>query len=169
MLLTFAEPHHVAARGEDNMQYQTYSHCAGLEEVPASLRQDIVAAIDAIQVQPAKGAAPQIRQEFLGSIKESGWSEEVAVAESSDITITSIRNGIGLCLQTGNMSRMYADLIKLQTLYLNNSIKAAIYVLPSNPVAKQLGDNIAEATRLERELKIFKKAYYVPTVVFSLE
>jgi len=151
------------------MQYKTYSHCAGLEEVSPALRQEIITAINAIVVQPAKGAAPQVRVEFLDSIKESGWSDEVPVAESSDITITSIKNGVGLCLQTGNMSRMYADLVKLQTLYLNNSIKAAVYVLPSNPVAKQLGDNIAEATRLERELKIFKKAYHVPTVVFSLE
>ena len=42
-------------------------------------------------------------------------------------------------------------------------------VVPSNPIAKLLGDNVAEAKRLERELQIFKKAYHVPTVVFGLE
>lgn len=151
------------------MKYELYNHCAGLEAVSPALRAEIITAIKAIVVQPAKRTAPQIRAEFLDSVKESGWSDEVTIDDSSDITITSIKSGVGLCFQTGNMSRMYADLIKLQTLYLNNAIKAAIYVLPSNPVAKLIGDNVAEATRLERELKIFKKAYHVPTVVFSLE
>ena len=85
------------------------------------------------------------------------------------MTITSMKDEVGLCLQTGNMARMYADLIKLQTLYLDNAIKAAAIIVPSNPIAKLLGSNIAEAKRLERELKIFKKAYHVPTLVFGLE
>jgi len=93
----------------------------------------------------------------------------VAVAQGSDITITSMKSEVGLCLQTGNMARMYADLIKLQTLYLNNAIKSAVIVVPSEPVAKILGSNIAQAKRLARELDIFKKAYYVPTLIFALE
>ena len=85
------------------------------------------------------------------------------------MTITSLKDQVGLCLQTGNMSRMYADLMKLQTLYLDNSIKAAAIILPSKDVAKILGDNIAAFDRLERELEIFKKAYHVPTLVISME
>jgi hypothetical protein len=64
---------------------------------------------------------------------------------------------------------MYADLIKLQTLYLNNAIKSAVIVVPSEPVAKKLGSNIAQSKRLERELDIFKKAYHVPTLIYALE
>ena len=67
------------------------------------------------------------------------------------------------------MARLYADMIKLQTLYLNNAIKSAVMVVPSAPVAKLLGSNVAQAKRLERELEIFKKAYHVPTLIFSLE
>jgi hypothetical protein len=59
--------------------------------------------------------------------------------------------------------------MKLQAMYLENSIKSAAIILPSHPLAKQLGSNIAQAKRLERELEIFKKAYHVPTLVFSLE
>lgn len=80
-----------------------------------------------------------------------------------------MRESIGLCLQTGNMARMYADLMKLQTLYLDNAIQAAVLVLPSQPVALAIGENIAQAARLERELEIFRKAFYVPTLVVSLE
>ena len=75
------------------------------------------------------------------------------------MTITSAKDDIGLCLQTGNMSRMYADLMKLQTMYLNNTIKAAAIIVPSQETAKLLGDNIAQAKRLERELAIFKLVY----------
>jgi hypothetical protein len=151
------------------MNYVAYSHCAGGEVLSSTLKKEIVIAIAAIAVKPAKGAAKKFRTAFLGSLKTSGWSSEVPVAEGSDMTITSIKDGVGLCLQTGNMARMYADLMKLQTLYLDNAIKAAAIIVPSNPIAKLLGSNIAEATRLERELNIFKKAYHVPTVVFGLE
>lgn len=85
------------------------------------------------------------------------------------MTITSSKSDIGLCIQTGNMARIYADLMKLQAMYLNNHIKAAVIILPSQEAAKHMGDNIAQANRLQRELEIFKKAYHVPTIVYALE
>lgn len=85
------------------------------------------------------------------------------------MSITSLKDGIGLCLQTGNMARVYADLMKLQTLYLDNAISAAVMVVPSQPIALIIGKNIAQTTRIERELEIFRKAYHVPTLVLGLE
>ena len=118
------------------MKYTLLSHCAGETSIPGGLRKEVESAIAAITVKPALGVAPKMRDAFLGSLKVSGWSSEIAVAQGSDMTITSIKNEIGLCLQTGNMARMYADLMKLQTLYLNNAIKSAVIVVPSEPVAK---------------------------------
>lgn len=151
------------------MKHSLHSHCAGEDTVPVSLRKEVELAIAAIAVQPARGTAPKLRDTFLARLMVSGWSSEVAVAQGSDMTITSMKTDVGLCLQTGNMARMYADLIKLQTLYLNNAIKSAVIVVPSEPVAKILGSNIAQAKRLIRELDIFKKAYHVPTLIFALE
>jgi hypothetical protein len=151
------------------MKHSLHSHCAGDEEVPAYLQKEITAAITSMSVKPARGTATKLREAFLESLKSSGWSSEVDVSKDSGITITSMKNEVGLCLQTGNMARMYADLIKLQTLYLDNAIKAAAIVMPSQHVALQLGSNVAQATRLKRELEIFKKAYHVPTLVFALE
>lgn len=151
------------------MRFSTYSHCAGAERVPARLRDEVAEAIGGIEVAPEKGAAPRIRQAFLSNLKALGWSREVPVARGSDMTVTSLKDGVGLCLQTGNMARMYADLIKLQTLYLDNAIGSAVVVLPCQPLALQLGDNIAQASRLERELEIFRKAYHVPTLLLALE
>lgn len=151
------------------MRYTTRSHCAGDASVPVHIQAEIAQVIKSVAVKPAVGAAPIIRDAILIGLKALGWSGKVPVAKSSDITITSMRDEVGLCLQTGNMARMYADLIKLQTLYLDNAIKSAAIIVPSEPLATQLGSNIAQSKRLERELEIFKKAYHVPTLVFALE
>ncbi|HEY4201701.1 MAG TPA: BglII/BstYI family type II restriction endonuclease [Devosiaceae bacterium] len=151
------------------MKVSIQSHCSGHERVPQAILAEVVAAAAAVDVRPERGAAPRIRDQFVSELRERGWSGEVTVARGSDMSITSMRSGIGLCLQTGNMARMYADLIKLQTLYLDNAIEAAIFVLPSQALAVAIGDNIAQAARLWRELEIFRKAYHVPTLVLSLE
>jgi hypothetical protein len=151
------------------MKATLYSHCAGREAVPAAVQKEIIAAIGQVDVPIRAGAARTIRTQLLTAIKSAGWSSEVPVAQGSDMTITSMKGGIGLCLQTGNMARMYADLIKLQTLYLDNGITAAIFIIPSQQIALSIGDNIAQASRLQRELVIFRKAYHVPTLLFALE
>lgn len=151
------------------MNCTLYSHCAGDQTLPAGIQKEIVAAINAITVKPATGTATRLRDAFLTHLKSSGWSSQVAVSVGSDMTITSIKDDVGLCMQTGNMARIYADLIKLQTMFLDNAIKSAAIILPSQPTAALLGSNIAQATRLERELTIFKKAYHVPTLIFALE
>lgn len=151
------------------MRYSTYSHCAGAERVHATIKKGIIAAIEAVEVKPERGAVRAIRSLLVQGLRERGWSGEVPVARGSDMTVSSLQSGIGLCVQTGNMARIYADLVKLQTLYLDNAINAAVIILPSQPLALALGDNIAQASRLERELEIFRKAYHVPTLVYALE
>ena len=151
------------------MNFVKYSHLGGKDATPANLQTEVEQAIASVSVIPAKGVATKIRQHFIKSIAGAGWSGEAPVSIGSKITVTSTKNKVGLCLQTGNMSRIYADLLKLQTMYLNSAIKSAIIVLPSNPMAKKIGSNIANAKRLEREIEIFRLAYSVPTVIFSLE
>ena len=151
------------------MKYLVHSHCDGNKKFSHSLKHEIQHAIDGIDVFIKNGAARKIRDEFLASLVGAGWSGELVLSPDSNTTITSSKSEIGLCLQTGNMARMYADLLKLQALYLNGSISCGALVLPSAPLAAKLGSNIANATRLERELEIFKKVYSLPTLVFSLE
>ncbi|MBN9091123.1 MAG: hypothetical protein J0J01_29760 [Reyranella sp.] len=151
------------------MNYYTVPHCHGDKAIPVEVKAEIAAVISSISVKPRAGAASKVRDAFLSSLKAHGWSGEFQVSVASDMTITSLKGQVGLCLQTGNMARMYADLIKLQTLYLDGAITSAIFVVPSRPMAVKLGSNVAEANRLERELKIFTKAYHVPTLVYALE
>lgn len=151
------------------MIFSTVAHCSGDKALPREQRKDIENAIKSIIVAPGQGAAPKMRKQFLASLKQSGWTNKLTVATGSGMTISASRGSVGLCLQTGNMSRIYADLMKLQTLYLDGAIDAAALILPSAMVAKSLGSNIAASDRLERELKIFRKAYHVPTIIYALE
>jgi hypothetical protein len=151
------------------MIFSTADHCGGLTTLPKAQRREVETALKAITVLPAKGAAVKMRREFLASLKTSGWTNELTVDPESGMTITASRSGVGLCLQTGNIARMYADLMKLQTLYLNGAIEVAVMVVPSGEVARLLGSNIAATERLQRELKVFRKTHHVPTAIYSLE
>lgn len=151
------------------MIFSAAEHCEGLRQLPKAQKKEIESAIDAITPPTSSGASTKMRSQFLRNLKVCGWTNELIVAPNSGMTITTCRDRVGLCLQTGNMARMYADLIKLQTLYLNGSIDVAVIVLPSSATAKRLGSNIAAAERLERELGVFRKSYHVPTVIYSLE
>ncbi len=151
------------------MNHYTFSHCDGENCVPDGHKKDILLAIGAVTAKAGHGAAKKIRDQITGKLKELGWSGEIKLAADSDMTVTSTKSNIGLCLQTGNMARMYADLMKLQTMYLDNQIQAAAILVPSQDTAKLLGSNIAQAKRLQRELAIFKKAYHVPTIIYALE
>lgn len=153
------------------MKSMIYTHLDGEKYFPKGEKREIVDGISHIIAEPKSSAASKkkIRDAFLMHMHEKGWSGEVAVSKDSGITVTSTKSSVGMVLQMGNMSRIYADLMKLQALYLDGHIKAAAFVIPSSTVSKKLGSNIAAATRLIRELEIFRKVYTVPTLVFALE
>lgn len=153
------------------MNFSTHNHADGANIVPVTHQNQIANCIRAMVTSIRKGAAPHIRAEFEAQLAAEGWSGEVSVSpQQSGVTITSKKGHTGLCLQTGgNMSRSYADMMKLQALYLNDDINCGIFVLPSSPAAKTLGDNLAQADRLIRELQIFKKVITIPLLVCSLE
>jgi hypothetical protein len=151
------------------MNFSIYSHCAGNERVPQVLQDEISTAIKSILIKATKGSGAVIRDDLMKKLISKGWSREVSVSRDSEMTITSIKSGVGFCFQTGNMARIYADLLKLQKLYMDNSIASAIIIIPSSPIAKIIGDNIAHATRLERELEIFCKVINIPLILYALE
>lgn len=151
------------------MKASIHSHCAASDTFPKAHLTEIKTAIASINALASTKAATKLRDDIIASLLKQGWSGETKLAIDSNITITSTKSSTGLCLQTGNMSRMYADLLKLQTMYLNGSITCAALIVPSAPLAAKLGDNIANATRLERELSIFRKVIHIPIYVIAIE
>ena len=150
------------------MQFEYYSHNKGYKIIPLNICTDIESALSACSPRKPYDTT-KIRRSILEKLKDSGWSDEVKVDPSSKIEITSIKSEIGLCLQTGNMSRIYADALKLQTLYAEKNIRGAVYIVPVRTFAKKIGGNIANYERFIRELEIFSKTLTMPLIVFGME
>lgn len=152
------------------MKHYFQEHQGAGRELPKAERSEIETAIGSCACQVAKSKGGKIREEITDHLARNGWPGEIPVAPPSKISISSMKNGVGLCIQTaGNMSRMYADLLKLQTLYQAEKIRVGVIVLPTAKAAKLLGDNLANADRLFRELSIYRKVIHMPLAVISFE
>lgn len=151
------------------MRIQIYEHRSGLKVVP----NDIVAGVEKIisDINPtlSKKAVVDIKETVRGKLKKEGWTGEYRLDATSRITISSYLRGIGLCFQTGNVGRIYADLLKLQALYTKGNITAGIILIPQIKTAKKLGSNMANYERLIRELPIFSQVVTMPIVVVGFD
>ena len=116
-----------------------------------------------------RGSGPLLREQIMPMLHVSGWSGEFLFHPESKSSITALRESCGMCMQTGNMSRFYADLIKLEYLYINEVIDGGIYIVPTKKAAKIMGSNIANFERLTQELSLFKQVISIPLVVFGIE
>jgi hypothetical protein len=152
------------------MKCFTNDHCDGLATVPQEHQDDIRDVITAVEIKPDRGTAPDFRDAFNMGLQSRGWSTKTSLSTGSKISISSTKGTTGLCMQTGgNMSRMYADLLKLQHLYVTEKIKCGVMIVPSKPTAKLLGDNMVHASRLVQELSLFKKVIQIPMIICSFE
>ncbi|TBX18515.1 BglII/BstYI family type II restriction endonuclease [Nioella sediminis] len=152
------------------METHQYSHLGGSEALSSAEQDEILAAIKHCKTPIERGYGTDLRNEVLDRLKDQGWTDKVQVAHGSKITIASQKNRIGLGIQTaGNMSRMYADLIKLQQMYLDGLIDVGVLILPTAVAARILGDNLANSDRLEGELVIFRKVIHMPIVIVSFQ
>lgn len=78
-----------------------------------------------------------------------------------------MKDKTGLCIQTGNMARVYADLLKLQALFSRRTIDSGILILATVKCGRQFGGNVASYERVLRELDIFDKVVTMPLVVIG--
>jgi hypothetical protein len=151
------------------MKVRSYEHNASTEALNHSLLRGVVDAVESVKFTPKKKSSVQLKAEVLGRLQALGWAGEVVIDASSGISITSVRKRTGLCFQTGNMARMYADILKLQTVFSKRVIDDAALIIPTKSCAKALGSNIANFDRLTRELQIFRSVITVPLLVLGVE
>lgn len=151
------------------MQLFMYNHHLGAQAIPSNILEPLWESLDSIQFGIKKGCASNIRDTIKRQIQLQGWSGETRVDKSNNITITSMKDNVGLCLQTGNVGRFYADMLKLQTLYLNGKIESGITIIPTNNAAKIMGGNLANYERYIRELDLYKKIITIPIHVIGFE
>ncbi len=151
------------------MRTQIYDHRSGLKVVPNSIISDIEKIIWDINPTLSKNTVASIKESIRKRLEKEGWMGEYRLDASSKITISSYLKGVGMCFQTGNVGRIYADLLKLQTLYTKGKITAGIILIPQIKTAKALGANMANYERLIRELPIFSQVITMPIVVLGFD
>lgn len=150
------------------MKYKTYSHLCRADDWNNAEVQTVLNAVEDLSMRMERGCSTRLRKSILKELAKKGWSSKVKLSSDLGITITAINRGFGLCLQAGNMSRFYADLLKLQYLYDKGSIKQAIYTLPTKYSAKIMGHNIAQFERFIDELNLFAEIITVPIFVIGI-
>lgn len=149
------------------MHVTEYFHREAAKAIPANLRSEVNSVLKEIRFQ-ARTRKKEFRFGILKQLKILGWSDAVRIHEFSKISVTSMKGDTALCFQTGNMGRFYADLLKLETLFRKDRIKAAIYLIPHKSLAKYLGSNIANFERFTEELKIFSVTLTIPMLVLGI-
>lgn len=150
------------------MNYKRYEHNDAFKIITEEIRDAIEIVLSKLR-PAAQEDTRKLRAQILGALSTKGWSDQVRISSDTKITITSSLNGVGLCLQTGNMSRFYADLLKLQTLFCKNKIKAGVYILPTKFESKRIGSNVAHFERFVDELNVFSETLTIPLIVYGFE
>tara|TARA_Y100001970_G_C13471774_1_gene480026 strand:- start:30 stop:476 length:447 start_codon:yes stop_codon:yes gene_type:complete len=111
------------------------------------------------------------RKKIRDAIEPLGWSSRVQIIAENNMTITSIKNNIAICTQTGNVCRSYADMMKLQYLYQKKKIDCAIMFVPTREFAYRIYSNGGSLTMFEKftnELEIFKNIIKIPITVVGI-
>lgn len=150
------------------MKIETYSHNGADKIVSKEVSQPLIDIIAQTNFNIVEGCAKKLRKTILLKLNEAGWSNDFKLNVNSQISLTSSNKDIVLCLQTGNMSRFYADLMKIQFVYQNKKANSAIYIIPSKHAARLMGSNIAHYDRLIFEVNLFKQIITVPILVIGI-
>lgn len=147
----------------------THSHCNGANAIPADYVLELRSVIAEYKKTLGLYSVSDFKKYLLPSIHRKGWSDEYNLDRTSKITITSIKDRTGLCIQTGNMARMYADLLKLQALYSRGIINGGVLMLATASCGKAFGGNVASYERAIRELSIFDKVITMPLLIIGFD
>ncbi len=149
------------------MVVEQYDHRCGSKVVPQDILEKTIAIFSEYENRVQKSNISIVKPDLKDKMMLEGWSDEYRLDTESKITITSFQQKIGLCFQTGNVGRVYADLLKLQTLYVKGNIQAGILIVPQKSMVKVFGSNCANYERLVKELPIFEQVITMPLVVIG--
>jgi hypothetical protein len=149
---------------------EAYNHHNGqMEWQKRELFEWLTDVFEAPSLQIAKGSTTGIRAHIRKQFDDQGWSGEVGIDPGYDLTVFSMKNDLAFQVQTGNISRAFYDLMKLQYLFAAKKINAAALAVPSSDAAAVLGSNIASYDRIYRELQLFSRVISVPLLLISFE
>lgn len=142
-------------------------HGAGAEWERRELKEWITDVFEAPAIKIEPRCTPAIRKHVETEFLNEGWALNVNLDNASGLSVFAMKDDLAFQLQTGNMSRAPYDLLKLQYLFQSEKIEAAALALPTKEAAKTIGDNIANADRVIKELELFDRVVTVPIFVIA--
>lgn len=144
-------------------------HSAGAEWDRRDLKEWLTDVFEAPSVKIATRCTPEIRKHVESEFLKEGWALNVHIDRAHGLSVFAMQDDLAFQLQTGNMSRAPYDLLKLQYQFQSKKIQAAGIALPTREAAKTIGDNIANAERVIKELELFDRVITVPILVVAFE
>ncbi|MFT6658544.1 BglII/BstYI family type II restriction endonuclease [Maritalea sp.] len=144
-------------------------HEAGTEWGRRELKEWVTDIFEVPNIKIAPRCTARIREHVEKEFLEEGWALDVRLDSDTRLEVFAMKEDMAFQLQTGNMSRAPYDLLKLEYLYKSGKIEAAGLALPTKDAAKAIGDNIAYAERVIRELKLFDSVITLPILVIAFE
>jgi hypothetical protein len=112
--------------------------------------------------------AQGLRAHWDGKFLVDGWAKNYALPQSN-LTISYCAEEVGVCVQLGNISRLYADLLKLEVLYKMGRIRMGVIVIPSDAYSASLGSNYASLSRASRDIKTLEPALSLPLLLITVD
>ncbi len=144
-------------------------HSAGSEWQRRDLKEWLRGVFEAPAVKIEPRCTPNIRKHVERELLHEGWALNVNLNQAHGLSVLAMRESLAVQLQTGNISRAPYDLLKLQYLFQSERIEVAALALPTKESARIIGDNVANAERVIRELKLLNRVITVPMLVVAFE
>ncbi len=144
-------------------------HNAGVAWAKRDLKEWLCNIFKAPAVKIAPRCTPAIRKHVESNFINEGWALDVNIAQTHRLKIFAMKGDLAFQLQTGNMSRAPYDILKMQYLFQTGRIEAAALALPTNEASKIIGDNIANADRVIKEINLFDRVITVPILVVAFD
>lgn len=110
----------------------------------------------------------RFRKQFLDYLRKDGWAMNARLDSISRITVTAVSGRAALSFQTGNMGRFYADLLKLQYLFVRKKVDSCVLVVLGEQEGKEIDSNLASFERTAREFELFSTFLTMPLLIVGL-
>lgn len=133
---------------------------------PSLIAQSVIDSL--LPIPPEVRDSRQMRKHWEEELLSAGWVKGLAVNKSK-LTIGYALDDVGMCIQLGNTSRVYADLLKLETCFRLGDISYAVLVVPSDDYSLSLGTNYAAFSRTEHDIKSLSPTISVPIILISID
>ena len=159
--------------GAAAMKFEQYFHQNAKTRIPATILSEVDNALLGIGLPDGPLTTTQVVSSIRKALAKVGWSDEVFLSNESKNTISGMKGAVGLAIQFGNISRIYADYLKLQSLFLDAKLKSAVIIVPAWSFLRDLSrtggtDNRCNLDRIKRELPIFSLVINMPLAVYGV-